>query len=140
VVTIAQSGTLRLAPRVIDLTEGQPVAQQPQAADAPKPAARGYRVVEFRAVKRATLRGFADIDMQNGLLVLDVSIHRLGGKAWAMPPGRPLLDEEGRVMLDAKGRRVTIPLLKFSSTSRRLRWQRAVVDAVRLSHPEALKR
>jgi hypothetical protein len=120
--------------RVLVLGKRGASARDPAAAK-PSP----FRILEFRPVVKASLRGFAVVDQANGVILRDVSVHREGRRLWAMPPARTLLDAEGRAVVDPNGRRVLVPMLVFASTSRRLRWERAVIDALRESHPAALR-
>jgi hypothetical protein len=124
-------GTLRH--RTLDLTREQ------RPAPAAPPPRTSYRVLEFRPVTKATLRGFATIDLGNGLALHDVSIHRQGKRTWAMPPGRPLIGPDGSVVLDEAGAKVIVPILRFASGGRRTRWMNAVIEAVEREYPDALR-
>lgn len=122
--------------RIIDLTE----RGRPLRPGARPPLPTPYVVLEFRPITpKGSLLGFAVVDLGNGLVLHDVSIHRLAPRAWASPPARTLIDADGSARLDADGKRVLVPTLTFASASRRLRFEKTVILALREAFPDALR-
>jgi hypothetical protein len=55
------------------------------------------RLRSFRPLEKNTLRGFAEIELPNGLRIREISIHtKKNGNSWVGLPGRPVIDGEGR--------------------------------------------
>jgi hypothetical protein len=98
----------------------------------------GFVVEEFVPVTRNTLRGFARIRMQRGLIVADVAFHQRDGRAWASPPAKPMLGRGGSQMKGADSRPSWPPIISFASRETRDRWSEAVLAALHGSHPNAL--
>ena len=48
---------------------------------------------EFRPLNKNSLRGFATIELPNGLTIRDVSLHTSNGKSWASLPAKPQMPE-----------------------------------------------
>lgn len=93
---------------------------------------------DFRPVERNSLRGFARIRFQSGLVINDCAIHVTSGRAWASPPSRQLVDRNGVVMKDADGKVRWQPVIEFASKKVRDAWSHQVVEAVRVKHPDVL--
>lgn len=94
---------------------------------------------DFRPVERNSLRGFARIRFQSGLVINDCAIHvSENGRAWASPPSRQLVDRNGVVMKDAAGKVRWQPVIEFANNKVKNSWSSQVVEAVRAKHPEAL--
>jgi len=89
---------------------------------------------DFRPVCRNTLRGFAVVEVPPGLVIENVSLHKKGDRIWVSLPARPLLDAEGRHMIDADGKKRYAPLLNWTSRELADRFSRAVIDLVRRNH------
>lgn len=95
-------------------------------------------VTDWKPMTRGTLRGFVTVSMPSGLILREVSIGQSHGRAWAMPPSKPMIDRNGCVMLDDAGKKRYSPLFEFASAEIRHRWSEAVVAALLAAHPEAL--
>ena len=98
----------------------------------------GFTVEEFVAVVRGFLLGFVRVRTPAGVVFHDVPVFRRNGMVWAAPGGRPRLDSEGRQQRDHSGRRMWNPVVSFASKETEERFSRAVVKALRSSHPEVL--
>jgi hypothetical protein len=87
--------------------------------------------LEFRAVERGTLRGFAKIKMPHWRLTMDdVAIHEKNGKTWAALPARPILDANREVVRDEEGKVKYARTLYFDDRATADRFSDAVVKAV----------
>jgi len=94
---------------------------------------------DFRPIERKTLRGFARVTLPElGLIVHDVAIHVREAKAWASPPGRPMLGRDGTQLRDAAGKPPFTPTISFTSRGDQDAFNGAIVDAVRAAHPEVM--
>jgi hypothetical protein len=72
-------------------------------------------------MQRATLRGFADIELPNGSSL----------------PARPMLDQDGRHVL-RDGKAQYAPILRWPSRDLADRFSVALVELVQRAHPGAL--
>lgn len=50
------------------------------------------RLVDFRAVTKNTLRGFATFEFPNGMVIHDMPAHTKNGKSWVSFPAAPQID------------------------------------------------
>lgn len=98
----------------------------------------GFTVEEFVAVVRGFRLGFVRVRTPAGVIFHDVSLFRRNGVVWAVPGGRPRLDPEGRQQRDNSGRRRWSPVVSFASRETEDRFSRAVIEALRTSHPGVL--
>jgi hypothetical protein len=97
--------------------------------------------VEIRAFveRRANaLRGFAEVRLPSGMILHDVGIYIDSGRAWASPPAKPMLDRSGTVMRDDRGKVRYVPIITFATKELRDKLSASIIEAIRLSHPDAL--
>ena len=95
-------------------------------------------ISDWKPLTRGTLRGFATVSMPSGMIVHEIAVYVTNGKAWAKPPSKPMIDRDGRVMLDDAGKRRYSQLFEFASAEIRNRWSESVIVALLAKHPEAL--
>jgi len=96
------------------------------------------RLIRWRPVVKNSLRGFADLELPNGLRLLDCPALMSSGRAWATLPGKPQIDADGRQNRDAAGKPSYIPVAEWRSKELREGWSDRVAELVRQEHPEAL--
>lgn len=101
--------------------------------DQPMPAT----LLEWRAVQRGTLLGFATIQL-GALRIRDVSLHISNGRRWCGLPGRPQLTPDGRAKTNENGRVEYVSMIEWVSPESRARFNEAVWRVVLAQHPEAL--
>jgi hypothetical protein len=94
------------------------------------------RLLEWRALRKNTLRGFCVVELPSGLVIREISIHEKNGKWWASLPARPMLDAEGRHITNHAGHRQYAALLGWRDRALADRFSGAAVDIVRAKHPE----
>ncbi len=87
------------------------------------------RCASFKPLERGSLRGFADLAMDSGLVLLGCTYHEANGKRWCSPPGRPQLDADRQVMLEG-GKVLYAPVVDFTDKSIRYKWSAAAVAAI----------
>jgi hypothetical protein len=98
-----------------------------------------FVIEEFVAVERGTtLRGFVRVRTPSGFVFHDVSIHQRNGAQWASPGARPRLDRSGQHMRDGAGKLLWNPVVSFASREIQDRFSNAVLEALKMSHPEVL--
>ena len=101
--------------------------------------ATAITVTDWKPVIAGALLGFCDIRLPSGMILHEVSIMRgKDGGFWASPPGKPMLDRAGHVMLDNNGRRRYTSCVSFADAATKRRFSAAVIEALRQTVPEAL--
>lgn len=113
-----------------------PAATRANWGEPPRPR---MRLLGFKSMRKNTLRGFASIELPNGLRIDDVPVHLSRGKAWAALPSKPQLDGDGRHRRDPNGKPAYVALLQWRSRDLADRWSAAVVDLVRRSYPNVFE-
>ncbi len=88
------------------------------------------KCIAYKQLVRGSLLGFADLQLDNGLILLSCSHHTSNGKQWVNPPSRPQLDAARQVMTDAAGITRYAPVVAFADKAIRYRWSDAAVAAV----------
>jgi hypothetical protein len=84
----------------------------------------------FRPFQKNTLRGFAEIHVQDmALTIKDVALHEKNNSRWAALPAKPML-KDGMIMKDAEGKAQYANILEFSTRDVRDAFSAAVVKAV----------
>jgi len=83
------------------------------------------RCIRFRAFRKNTLQGFADLQLvRTGLVIKDCCLHEKAGKYWISFPARSYQDKDGQTRWS--------PLLEFAENAGEARetFQRLAVAAV----------
>jgi hypothetical protein len=81
-------------------------------------------ISDWTPLQRSTLRGFLTAHLPSGMNLHDVR-----------PASKPLLGNDGIAMRDAKGKIRYQAIVSFEKTARQ-RFNSAIIDALRLAHPE----
>ncbi|WP_424140280.1 hypothetical protein [Roseomonas chloroacetimidivorans] len=92
-------------------------------------------IVEWKALSRNSLRGFATVRLRNGLAIKDVTVHCSNGKRWASLPSKPLIDKDGNAQRSQDGKIRYVPILEWPSRDVADRFSEAVVTAVEAAYP-----
>lgn len=95
-------------------------------------------IKEFTALPTGAMVGIADVQLPSGMVLHRCAIFNKDGKQWAMPPGRPMLDRDGRVLKNESGKAKYEPTVSFADRTTQDRWSAAVIDALRADRPEVL--
>jgi hypothetical protein len=95
------------------------------------------RLISWRPQIKNNLRGFAAIELPIGLKISGVPV--LVGKngPFAMLPGAPQIDRDGRHKRDANGKPAYTAILEWRDRDLADRFSAAVVELVRHEHPDA---
>lgn len=88
------------------------------------------KIRAFTPMHRGTLRGFCDVQLENGMILLGCSVHEGAGKRWANPPARLMIGPDRRPLLDDRGRPRYEPAVDWTTRGGRWAWSQAVVTAL----------
>ena len=95
-------------------------------------------ISDWKPRRKGALRGFVTVSMPSGMIVHAVCVFATNGKFWALPPSKPMVGRDGKVLVDDDGKTKYVPLIEFISKSVRDRWSEAVIAALLAAHPGAL--
>jgi hypothetical protein len=103
-----------------------------------KSGASGLQLVEFKQIDKGVLVGFATVDVPIGraasLRIHDIGVFRMGEKAWANLPAKPLVGRDGTPILDKKsGKPRYSAILEWNDRPTADRFSAAVVALVEAS-------
>lgn len=87
------------------------------------------RCIAFKALLKNTLEGFASLEMGNGVILHDCTVHRKNGSRWVSPPGKAMIDREGWLMMK-DGRPRYTQVVEFRSDEVRQRWSNEAVRCI----------
>jgi hypothetical protein len=88
-------------------------------------------VIEWREVRRNTLRGFAKIRVPEWRMIIsDIALHEKDGRRWVLLPTKQLLDRNGEPMRGDDGKQRYMRLIQFDDREIGDRFSDAVVKAV----------
>jgi hypothetical protein len=99
----------------------------------------GFRIVDWRPLRKNSLLGFATVELPSGMTISDVVVLTGANGPWASPPAKPLIDRTGAVVKGPNGKVSYVPIISFASKERRNAFSDHVIAALRASHPEALQ-
>lgn len=92
-------------------------------------------LLDWRPLKKNSLRGFATVRIGKALKVSDVSVHCSNGKRWASLPSKPQINKEGVVLKDDSGKVKYLPIVSWTDAESGDRFSEAVIAAVEAAHP-----
>jgi hypothetical protein len=101
-------------------------------------ACEKMRLVNWRALRRGKLYGFADVELPIGLRINECPVLDGPEGVWASLPSRPELDRYGAVRLGANNERVYQTMLEWRSRRLREAFSARVVALVRQAYPHDL--
>ena len=88
------------------------------------------RCVGFTRLERGSLLGFADLEMDSGMVLLGCTFHASNGNRWCNPPGRPQLDSGRKPIVGGDGKIVYAACVQFVDAKTRFRWSAEAVAAI----------
>jgi hypothetical protein len=103
----------------------------------PQTQSKRLKVIDFRRVTKNTLRGFATVEMPEGLEIKDVSVHESNGKRFALLPSKAWVEPDGTVKRNNEGRIIWLPVLSFKNDRLRHAFSDRVVEGVLAILPSA---
>jgi hypothetical protein len=98
------------------------------------------RCTDWRPLRKASLRGFAEVQFWTGTICGGIGLHLAGDKVWVPPPARPMVDSNGAVMRDAKGKVRYSAVIRFANHACQRQWSERVIRTVLDAYPDALAR
>jgi hypothetical protein len=102
-----------------------------------QPTGSRLRLLEFRAVRRNSLRGFAEVKLPSGLIINDIVIGEANGRQWALLPSKPMVDRDGNLLREPSGKIRYSPVVEWGSAALRDEFSRRVVALVCAQYPVA---
>jgi hypothetical protein len=69
------------------------------------------KLADFREYRKNTLLGFFTLHI-HGLRIKDCTLHEKAGRRWFGFPGRPLIDQDGRVVRDEKSKTQYVQIIE----------------------------
>lgn len=96
-------------------------------------------IEEWKPRRQNTLVGFAVVRLPSGMRLHDVTVYMAGANAWALPAGKPQIDRHGTAICGGDGKIKYIPVVSFETKALSEKFSNAVIEALRLSHPDALE-
>lgn len=106
-----------------------------KAVSESQPATR-MRLLKWTSKRQGVLRGFADLQLPNGLRIYGCPVLFSHGRAWATFPARPQIGSDGQVIkVDNKTQYTR--LVEWSNRTVADRFSAAVVSLVRVQEPDA---
>jgi hypothetical protein len=95
------------------------------------------RLLGWKPLVKNSLRGFASVELPNGLRIHDIPVLSNNGKCWATLPSKPVLDRDGK-QVETGGKKQYAAFLEWRSRELSDGFSAKVVELVRQSHPDAL--
>lgn len=87
------------------------------------------KCIKFKAMEKGALLGFADLEMDSGMVIHECTLMLSNGSKWVSPPGKPQLDaNKAPVYKDGKMQYTAV--ITFRDKAIRQKWSDAAVRAV----------
>ena len=93
------------------------------------------KCVNWKPLARGSLVGFADLQMDSGLVLLGCTLHAANGRRWVNPPSRPMLDADRKPIVEG-GKVQYSAVVDFTDKKIRYRWSDEAVKAIEAAFPE----
>jgi hypothetical protein len=103
-----------------------------QMSDSP---AMPVSLLEWKSLKKNSLRGFATVRIGKSMKVSDVPVHCSGGRRWASLPSKPQINSDGVALRDDRGKIKYIPIVAWTDKDSADRFSEAVISAIEADHP-----
>ena len=98
-------------------------------------------VIAFAPCHRATLRGFVSVVIEEWRLrINDLTIHEQSRSRWVGMPARPLLDANGIVIRNERGKVSYFPVLAFTDAEARNGFGRRIIEELLIFAAAAFER
>jgi hypothetical protein len=91
-------------------------------------------ILQWRRLEKNNLMGFAKIQI-GALIISDVTVMASNGRKWAGLPSKPMINRDGQVMQDDRGKTRYSPILEWASKETADRFSKAVISAIEAEHP-----
>lgn len=87
------------------------------------------RCIKFKPMQKGALLGFADLEMDSGMIINECTFLESNGSKWVSPPGKPQLDADKRAVM-ANGKMQYTAVIAFRDKDTRQKWSDAAVKAI----------
>jgi hypothetical protein len=84
------------------------------------------QLLAFTPHASGSLIGFADVELPSGMRVHGTTVHRQGSAAWANPPGKPQIANDGTVAREQNGKIAYSAVISFKDSATRRRFSDTV--------------
>lgn len=92
-------------------------------------------LLEWKSIKRNSLRGFATVRLGKSLKISDIPVHCANGKRWASLPSKPQISSDGSAVKDDRGRLKYIPIVSWTDKTASDRFSAEVISAIEAQFP-----
>src|SRR4051794_38663613 len=93
-------------------------------------------ILDIKPTRKGALRAIVSVLMPGGWIIADCPVCTSHGKTWASLPSKPLLDPEGRHRVDARGKPLYVPILRWTDRATADEWSQAVIAQVKAMRPQ----
>jgi hypothetical protein len=97
------------------------------------------RLLNFNAVNKGSLRGFATVALPNGLTIFDCPVMIGKRGPWATLPAKPVLDGEGRHIKPEGRKGQYAPVAQWRDKEQSTRFSDSLVALVLEAYPNAIE-
>lgn len=87
------------------------------------------KCLRWKALERGAMLGFADLQLDNGMVLLGCTLLQSNGRRWCNPPSRPQLDSDKKLTFEG-GKLLYSPIIEFTDKALRSAWSDAAVAAI----------
>jgi hypothetical protein len=96
------------------------------------------RLLRWRKIAKGYVAGAADIELPNGLQIIDVLIIAKEGKLWANLPSKVRVGSDGHMVRGANRKPIYETVVKWNSRSLREAFSKRVVALIAAQHSQDL--
>lgn len=93
-------------------------------------------LLDWKEMKRNTLRGFAKIRLGKWMILHDVAVHAGSGRRWATAASKPQI-KDGAVVKGDDGKMKYVPIVEWTDREASESFSEGVIAAVESLHPGA---
>ena len=87
------------------------------------------KCIKFKDMKKGALLGFADLEMDSGMIINECTLLESNGSRWVSPPGKPQIDKDKQVVFK-DGKMQYTAVIAFRDKAVRDKWSAAAVVAI----------
>ena len=88
------------------------------------------KCVKFTALEKGSLRGFADLALDSGMVIHDAMLLESHGKRWVNLPSKQQLDKDKNPRKDDAGKVLYVPVVSIPDRDRRDLFSNSALAAI----------
>ena len=92
-------------------------------------------LLEWKAVRKNTLRGFAKVRLGRSMSIKDIATHVKNGRRWVQLPAKPIINQDGTAKKDDAGKILYVPVIEWTDREAADRFSQAVIEAIDREYP-----